>query len=79
MSKRRYQPAYQCPFFLRRRTRGFYCEGGELLFPNETASHDHIISFCANECAWAHCSIAKTLQRYYDRKEEGYGKSSKDS
>lgn len=74
--------AYQCPFFSKPahsnsdRRLGVKCEAGEILFPDQKTSDDHKANFCANECGWRRCSIAITLQRYYDRKEgTDYGKS----
>ena len=67
---RRYRQAYQCPFFIRGFTHGLRCEGGELVFPDALAAQDHASAFCANECGWRRCSIAVTLERYYDRKED---------
>lgn len=73
---RNYRGAPQCPFYTKALKTGIACEGGLLSFPDEAAVRDHCFAFCSNECGWRRCSIAVTLQKYYDRKEESYGKSS---
>lgn len=68
--------AYQCPFFIGPAyasgtgKRGVRCEAGVILFPDHQTSEDHKWAFCANECGWRRCSIAITLQKYYEREEE---------
>lgn len=73
---RNYRGAPQCPFYKNTRSGLIKCEGGELSFPSEAAIRDHCQAFCSNYYGWRRCSIAITLQKYYDRKEESYGKSS---
>lgn len=73
---RNYRGAPQCPFYTKALKTGIVCEGGLLSFPDEAAVRDHCFAFCSNECGWRRCSIAVTLQKYYDRKEDNYGKSS---
>jgi hypothetical protein len=71
-----YRGAYQCPFFRHNSKNGFSCEAGEISFPDQKTARDHSFHYCANEAGWRLCSLAKTLQRYYDRKEgEEHGKS----
>lgn len=69
---------YQCPFYEKRCKSGVCCEGGKMIFPDEATARDHVSSFCANEVAWRRCSIALTLNKYYERRDY-YGKSSKGS
>ena len=73
---RKYRGAPQCPFYDKTLNTGIVCEGGKLSFPDERAIRDHCRAFCANVCGWRRCSVAITLQKYYERKEESYGKSS---
>lgn len=70
-----YRGIFQCPFYQKTvklhksGKRGIKCEGGEILFPDEQTVREHVSSFCGNEVNWRHCSIALSLQKYYDRKD----------
>lgn len=66
---RQYRRAYQCPYYIRETVGGLKCEGGEILLPSSRAFKDHTECYCTNAFGWRHCSIAITLQKYYDRKE----------
>jgi hypothetical protein len=67
---------YQCPFYKKGCKDGICCEIGKIFFPDDVTARYHIFAFCTNEIAWRSCSIALSLQKYYDRKDQNNGKSS---
>lgn len=57
----------QCPFFKKENGLKTHCEGGVVIHPDREARKDFIFGLCASEYCWNQCSIAKSLNRYYER------------
>ncbi len=72
---RRYQRIYHCPFFERRIPRGVRCEGREIILPDDRAAIDLTRTYCGNEVNWRSCSIARTLEKFYEREGDMNGQS----
>lgn len=60
----------QCPFYKRDSYLKLYCEGCSMKFPDMEARTQYIREFCANHLNWSKCTVARSMQNYYDRKEE---------
>lgn len=63
--------AWTCPFFKWDDQKCVGCEGGKLLFADKESAVEYMDAYCASqEHAWKNCSIAASLLKYYDRKDE---------
>lgn len=69
------QRIYHCPFFERRVPCGVRCGGHVLILPDDRASADLARDYCGNEVRWRECSIARTLEKFYEREGDMNGKS----
>lgn len=58
--------AYTCPYYRTNDVRSLGCEESYLIFPDKIAAVEYMDCYCAND--WESCSIAKTLNRYEERK-----------
>ena len=61
--------AVQCPFFSKEIGLKTNCEGGAIKHPDKFARKDYMLAYCASDTGWHKCTLAKSLMRYYDRKE----------
>ena len=63
--------AWTCPFFKWDDQKSVGCEGGKLIFHDKESAVEYMDKYCAgNGCSWERCSVAASLLKYYDRKEE---------
>ena len=60
----------QCPFFSKEVGLKTNCEGGAIKHPDKTARKDYMLTYCASDIGWKKCTLAKSLNNYYDRKDE---------
>ncbi len=60
----------QCPFYKMDSHLKLYCEGCSMKFPDMTTRRNYIENYCANHINWQKCSVAHSMQCYYDRKDE---------
>ena len=59
----------QCPFFSKEVGLKTNCEGGAVKHPDKIARKDYMLTYCASDIGWHKCSIARSLNNYYDRKD----------
>lgn len=60
---------YICPYFSSDDKQKIYCEGHcRLCFPDKDTTNEYLRSYCASDQGWKNCSIAKSLNEYYDTK-----------
>ena len=45
-------------------------EGGRMEFPDRKAATEYADRYCAAQSGWKACSVAASLLRYYERKED---------
>ena len=64
---------YICPFWKWGDNRCLHCEGGRVSFPDLKAKRDYVERYCASQGGWKACSIAGSLQDFYERKEREDG------
>ncbi len=57
----------QCPFYKDERRLKLFCEGGTLKSPDLRYRREYLLKYCASEDGWKKCTIAKSLNEYYDR------------
>lgn len=60
---------YTCPYYCSRDKLWLRCEGGELRFHDGESTSDYVARHCSAE-SWKTCSIAASLNRYYERQEK---------
>ena len=61
---------WSCPFFAWDAKRVVKCEAGRITFPDREAEREYHKRFCANVNGWPGCSLAQSMNEYYDRLEE---------
>ncbi len=59
-----------CPFFIWDERLAVHCEGGRLRFPDREAAEAYAARFCGGHVEWRGCTVARSLLRYYERKQE---------
>ena len=60
---------YICPYFTSDDQRKVCCEGNcRLCFPNNETTNEYLKKYCASDHGWKECSIAKSLNAYYEKK-----------
>ena len=62
--------AWTCPFFTWDDKKSVGCEGGKLRFPDKESAVQYMDTYCASPMGWKKCTVAASLLKYYDRKEE---------
>ena len=60
---------WTCPFFTWDERQAVHCEGGRVVFQDREAIQEYAERHCASLNGWKDCSIACSLLRYYERKE----------
>ena len=60
--------AWTCPFFTWDEMLTVGCEGGKLRFPDKESAVAYMDAHCAGD--WKRCSVASSLLKYYDRKDD---------
>lgn len=60
--------AWKCPFFGWDERLCIHCEGGKVKFQDRQAAVEYIDLHCASLDGWKRCSIADSLNKYYERK-----------
>lgn len=59
-----------CPFFKWDDVQSIGCEGGKLRFYDKDSAVEYMDAYCAGtSCSWEQCSVAASLLKFYDRKE----------
>ncbi len=61
---------WTCPFFKWDERLCVHCEGGRMVFPDWKAATEYADRYCAAQSGWKACSVAASLLRYYERKED---------
>lgn len=64
-----------CPFIITDYAdkRGDYklrCERGKLQFADRDSFNDFVCDYCGSEGGWKTCTMAKSLQKDYEREDE---------
>ena len=63
--------AWTCPFFMWDDQKCVGCEGGKLIFHDKESAAEYMNTYCAGlGSSWERCSVAASLLKYYDRKED---------
>lgn len=63
--------AWTCPFFKWDDMKSVGCEGGKLCFHDKESAVEYMDKYCAGTGhSWERCSVAASLLKYYDRKDE---------
>lgn len=65
---------WACPFFRWDERMCVHCEGGKVDFPDMDTRGEYIDRYCASVPGWEKCTIASSLENFYERKEK-HGKS----
>lgn len=60
---------YCCPFYRWEEKLSVHCDGGCLRFPDQETRNDYLKQYCSANPSWAQCSIAASMQDYYERME----------
>lgn len=56
-----------CPYYQESDALCVHCEGGtRIVFPARTEAREYTARYC-NSYEWAHCTVAASLTRYYER------------
>ena len=55
------------PYFAWDAKRVIKCEAGRITFPDYAAEKDYAMRFCASVEGWPSCSLAESMNRFYDR------------
>lgn len=59
-----------CPFYRWDEKSCVHCEGGsKVTFPDVTTKMEFYRAYCAHATGWQTCSVAMSLNKYYERKE----------
>ena len=59
----------KCPFFKKDEEIKLSCEGGIIKFPDKTARREYLRNYCAEIHGWHNCTLATSLEQFYDRIE----------
>ena len=63
---------YRCPFFKWDERLCVHCElGTRIKFPDIKVRGRYVDLFCANNPGWEKCSVADSLNKYYEENENG--------
>lgn len=57
---------YFCPFWKWEESKNIHCEAGRLNFPDKKAKREYAVRYCACMNGWKTCSLAVSLQKYYE-------------
>ena len=58
---------WMCPFFVWDEMLAIHCEGGRLTFKDREQMLEYIDRHCACLQGWKNCSMAISLEKYYER------------
>ena len=62
---------WTCPFFRWDEKLNIHCEGGRIRFPDQRALNEYAQRHCASPDGWQTCSMAASLNQYYERTADG--------
>lgn len=63
---------WACPFYRWDEKRRIHCEGGSVLaMPDRESYLAYARQYCGSASGWRGCSIARALERQWERAEEG--------
>lgn len=62
--------AWTCPFFRWDERLCVRCDGGCMNFPDRATLTEYADHYCASVEGWKGCTMAASLLKYYDRKDE---------
>lgn len=61
---------WACPFFKWDECDKIHCEGGRLVFRSRESITDYADRYCGSVDGWQRCTIAASIETYYDRLHE---------
>lgn len=61
---------FACPFFTWDEKFKVHCEGGCVKFRDRKEAGEYQDRYCASVTGWKDCTVAKSVENYYERTEE---------
>ncbi len=65
----RINKVFACPYYVWDGVISIYCEGGRFRLPERASADEYIEQYCCDIDGWRRCTLARALNRHYERKE----------